>query len=163
MRTLALPDRNAPTNMRLKESVQVRYLDGDLLDIARQVKARHPSLYVVELTDPENEPGKAAWAIIESCADGVERMLCKVRALDQRLLAKLDHIMHVPFAQRFADAEAGIERDEAQAKEAELDQLYETIGRPMLTQMRHDGFADTSPVSYPKRGISYTSYKTLAA
>jgi len=59
----------------------------------------------------------------------------------------------MPLAERLAKLEKDEYKIEADRKEAQLDDLYERVGRPMWTQLEHDGFIQRG-VSYPKVGVS---------
>lgn len=147
--SLILPSRTAPTNLHLRDSVQTRYVDGDLYDIAKRLAELSKDLFIVEMSEHDAH----AYAIMEHCADGVERLVFKVKELDARVLDRVREIMHVPFEHRFAAAAADVDRHEAAQKENELDELYERVGRPMLTQLEHDGFIQRG-TSYAKRGVA---------
>lgn len=149
--SLILPDSVRPTNLHLRESVQMRMVEGDVYDIANRVKGVDPSLFIVQL----EEGGDCAWAVMEHCADGVERLVFRTDALDARVVEKLRYLMARPLHERLAEAEE-IEHKFAEAeKERDLDELYERMGRPMWTQLEHDGFIQRG-VSYPKRGVKPT-------
>jgi hypothetical protein len=90
---------------------------------------------------------------MEHCKDGVERLVFKVAALDARVEKRLHELMHMPLAARLAQIEKDQYRLEAEEKEYELDDLYERVGRPMWTQLEHDGFIQRG-VSYPKAGVA---------
>lgn len=149
MSKLILPSESAPSNLRLRKTVKTRFVDGDLYDIARRVQEMHPSVYVVEMA----EGGQAAWAVMEDCHDGVQRLMFKTDVLDGRVLDKLARIIHVPFEHRLAEAEKIEEESKAKAHETELEELYERVGRPMWTQLEHDGFIQRNR-SYAKAGVS---------
>jgi hypothetical protein len=76
----------------------------------------------------------------------------RVEALDGRLIEHLQFLLHVPFEQRFAEAERRADKIEADAKEKNLDELYERMGRPMWTELERCGFIDRNR-SYAKRGV----------
>lgn len=154
MRSLILPQGVAPTNLRLRESVRARYIDSDLYDICRRLKELHPAVYVVELTEGD----MIAWSVMEDCPDGVQRLIFKcgygqkIDALDGRVITHLQKIMHVPFAHRYEAACKEIDAADAQRKDDELEKLFEDVGRPMWTQLEHDGFIQRNR-SYAKRGV----------
>ena len=149
MTQLILPTGSVPTNLRLLPSAKVKYVDNDLYDIAMRLKEVHPSIYVLEVDDEQS----VKWVIMEDCADGVQRLIFKVDTLDARVLRKLAEIMAMPLAERLAKLEKDEYKIEADRKEAQLDDLYERVGRPMWTQLEHDGFIQRG-VSYPKVGVS---------
>lgn len=145
---LILPSHTAPSNLQLRDTVRTRFVDGDLFDIAKRLRELSDQLYIVEMSEQDD----CAYAVMEHCADGVERLVFKVRELDARVIDRVREIMHVPFEHRFAAAEAAEEAHNAARKDAELEELYDRVGRPMLTQLEHDGFIQRS-TSYSKRGV----------
>lgn len=146
--SLILPESFAPQNLKLRPGVKARFVDGDLYNIAQRLQEVDPSIFVVELSEGD----RATWAIMEMCQDGVERLIFKTDALDARVVDKAMRIKNVPLEKRLAEAE----REEAEAttkREAdELEKLYEDVGRPMWTQLEHDGFIQRGR-SYSKAGM----------
>lgn len=149
-RTLILPDRMAPSNLHLRPSVKTRFVEGDLYDISRRIQELSPNLYILELTEGD----KSSFAIMERAKNGVEMLVYKVKELDGRVLERLRYLMAHPLNERLKIIEADEYKLEAQQKEDELEELYENLGAPMLSQLFHDGFIDTRPVSYAKRGVT---------
>lgn len=144
---LLLPSGLAPTNLHLRPSVKAAYVTHDLYDIAKQMREIDPNLYAVQLEEFDD----CAYAIMEHCDDGLERLVFRVPALDGRVIAKLRHLMAVPLHERMALVEAEERRSERENKANELDELYERFGG----QMRHDlarcGFTEPLPESAPLR------------
>lgn len=145
MSSLALPK---PQNMRGRYN---RHVDGDVYNIAERIAEIDPSLYI----DPIEPPitlGDQTWnfAITEKCADGVERLVFRTECLDARILEHVQYLLHVPFEKRFDEAERREAKLQAEAKENELNELYERIGGPMRVDLERCGFADRNS-SYPKR------------
>jgi hypothetical protein len=64
----------------------------------------------------------------------------------------MQRIMHVPFEKRLEAAERDEDEHNRKRKEDELDTLYERMGRPMWTQLEHDGFIQRGR-SYAKGGV----------
>lgn len=149
-RTLLLPDRMAPSNLHLRDSVRTRFVTSDQFDIANRLKALSPNLYVLELSEGD----KYAYNIMETAKDGTEMLVLQVKELDGRVLDRLRYLMAVPLQQRLAILDAEGRKYEADAKEAELEELYETLGGPMAAQLYHDGFTTTRPTSYAKSGVT---------
>lgn len=152
MTNLILPSGSAPSSLRLAETSTARYVDGDLYNIGRRLQELHPSIYAVELTHADRQE----WAIMENCEDGVQRLIFKSDHLDGRVIAKLGPIMNVPLEERVRVAEEVEARAKKEQEENEFERLYEELGRPMLTQLEHDGFIQRS-VSYAKRGVKATN------
>lgn len=111
-------------------------VESDLYDICERIKEIDPSLFIVLLDDGD----RAAYAVMERCADGVERLVSKHRELDQRVLDKLMYLKSVPFEKRFAQIEAQIDREEAEEREREAEEMYETTGAPMYRELKRCGF-----------------------
>lgn len=146
---LILPGGVRPSNLHLPERMNYMQVDTDLYGICEEMKKIDPNLYVLVLDDGT----KYGFAIMEHCKDGVERLVFKVRELDQRVLKKLADIMSVPLRVRIRQLERANHRFEEQERERDLEELYERMGRPMWTQLEHDGFVQRG-VSYPKRGVT---------
>ena len=147
--TLYLPDRSAPSNLHLRPGTGVRLVSSDLYSICERMKEISPNLFAVEL----DEGDSMCYAIMEDCKDGVVRLFYKVKKLDGRVLDKLREALAMPAAERIRMLEREEYTMEEERKANELENLYETIGRPMWTQLEKDAFIDR-PVSYPKPGVT---------
>lgn len=123
-------------------------VESDVFDICGQLKAIDPNLKVIWF-DREKDP----YVISETSLDGVERLVFKAQELDGRVVEKIRYIMSVPLEERMALVVKANEAFEAAKAEADLDELYESMGRPMWTQLEHDGFIQRG-VSYPKSGVA---------
>src|SRR5437868_5076558 len=99
--SLVLPNRIAPSNLHLRDSVTTTFVDGDLYHIADRIKELSEDLYIVQL----EEGGQYGYAIMEHCRDGVDRLVFRTPALDGRVVDKLKYLMSVPLKERFAIAE----------------------------------------------------------
>lgn len=145
-----------PTNLHLPEDAHAIPVEGDLYDICGRVaeigNQHGADLHVNLIVDPNRD--EHAFVIFERGPDGHDRKVFRVAELDQRVLTRLHRIMAVPAASRMQAIMREVEAHEAEQKEAELEDLYERMGRPMWTQLEHDGFIETRPVSYPKAGVS---------
>lgn len=148
MSSLLLPSGTLPTSIRLRPEIRTSVVESDLYDIGRRIQEMHPTVYVLQMDDGNT----ASWAVMENCDDGVQRLVFKTNVLDQRVLEKLAWIMHVPFEKRLEAAEKEVTDHDAKKKDDELEKLYEEMGRPMLTQLEHDGFIQRS-TSYAKGGM----------
>lgn len=122
-------------------------VEGDVFDICNRIKEVDPNLFVIQL---ENDAKGCAYAIMEKCADGMDRLVYKTRELDQRIIDKCLYMRAVPFEQRAAQIEAEVDRQEQEERDRASEELYERLGGPMLSQFAHDGFIDGRNVSYPK-------------
>ncbi|MGZ6852643.1 MAG: hypothetical protein ACXVGB_00665 [Mycobacteriaceae bacterium] len=146
---LHLPTGIAPTNLHLRDTVSVRFVENDIYDIAKRMQEVSSRLYAIEA----EEHGRVAWIIMEHCEDGVDRLVFRTPHFDGRVIAKLKYLMSVDLHTRLDIIEREEYRFEEARKEAELDELYEKIGRPMWTDLEKTGFI-TRPVSYPKSGVT---------
>src|SRR5581483_12458038 len=118
--------------------------------ICERLKEIDPNLYLYALDPPVKFGNKTYhWSVNEFCPDGVERLVNRYEELDARIVEDILYLAHVPFEKRWDEAMRIEAKNDAEAKEAELDELYERFGGPMRHQLFHDGFAD-SPTSYRK-------------
>jgi hypothetical protein len=144
---ILLPTGLAPSNLHLRPTVTAQYVEGDIFDIANRVKAIDANLHVVQLTEDDEH----AYAIMEHCNDGVERLVFSVPVLDARVLDRLRYLMAVPVTERVAALEADERRSEAQREQDDLDELYDRLGGPVRHEMARCGFTAPLPASYPMR------------
>ena len=138
-----------PTNLVLGDTMKATYVDGDMFNICERIKEISPDLYIVLLEKDD----KFAYAVMEHCVDGVERLVFKVKELDARVCDKLRYLLAMPLAERVAEIEKQEYRLEADRREQEQEELYERFGRPMWTELERTGFIRRG-VSYPKRGAA---------
>lgn len=148
MSSITLPERCAPTNLRLREDVRVRMVDSDMYDICSRIKEIDSNLFIIDLEDDDE---KHCYAIMETAIDGTEMLVMRVHALDERVLTRLRQLASVSLQERVQQAERDHFRFEQAEKEREFNELYERVGRPMWTQLEHDGFIQRG-VSFPKKG-----------
>lgn len=114
-------------------------VESDMYDICNRVKEIDPSLFIVLLQSQEKG---YVYAIMEKCEDGVERLVYKVKELDERVLERLRYLMKYPLTERMAELEKEEYKMKRDAKEDEIEELYERMGAPMQHQLVRDGFAD---------------------
>jgi len=148
---LILPDRLAPSNLHLRPTTRATFVENDVYDIAKRVARIDRRLYILQLDDADAD--KCAWAVMERCDDGVERLVYKAKALDAHIVTKLEELMSVPLHERIRRAEAQCRKWDDEQHELMHEELYERLGRPMWGQLEHDGFIGPRPVSYPKSGV----------
>ncbi len=122
-------------------------VEGDVYNICERIRDIDPRLFIVQLEGDD----RCAYAIMEHCDDGVDRMVYKATELDQRILKKLEYMRQVPFEQRLQAIEADIDREEAEQRERESEELFQKLGLPMQRQFAHDGFTDPWGPSFAKR------------
>lgn len=143
--TMALETPFVPSNLILPPELRGLSVEGDMYNLCERIKDISPNLYINGFVNPE-----FPWIVVERCVDGKDRVVCKVKELDARLLDYLRKLMAEPLSERIRLIEKNEYELEKQLLEDQKDELYERIGRPMWTQLEHDGFI-TRPVSYPKK------------
>lgn len=148
---LILPGGACPSNLRRLDAQGARPVTSDMYSICERIKEVSSSLYLIELHGGD----EFQYAVMESCSDQIERLVFKVKrdALNGAVIEKLRRLLAMPLTERLKKLEAEEFKHEADRKEEEFERLYENLGRPLLHQMQHDGFATTQAVSYPKRGV----------
>lgn len=148
-RSLILPSGAVPTNLHLRGSVTTRFVESDLFDVCKRMSAISRRLYAVEMEEGTDH----GYAVMEVCDDGVHRLVFRAKELDGRVIERLQRLMSMPLDERVLECERAQYKLEAEQKENQLDELYERMGRPMLTELDRCGFIDR-PVSYPKTGVT---------
>lgn len=146
---LALPAGNAPSNLHLPDTATAALVESDMYNICERVKEISSNIHIWLLTDD----AQYAYAVTEHCEDGVERLIFKIKELDARVLTRLKYLFSVPLVKRIELIDKENHRFERQERENQSDDLYERLGRPMLTQLEHDGFIQRNR-SYPKLGVA---------
>lgn len=144
--TLIIPGTSRPSNLHYGDDIQVEVIDSDLYDICERIKEVSPDLFIVAAKRADS----VEFTIMERCKDGVDRYVYSTPDLDARIVEKCRYMLHVPLAKRADIAIAEADKAEQDRKEAQSDALYESLGRPMWTQLEHDGFIDGRNVSYNK-------------
>lgn len=153
MSELAVPA--TPDNFRDDFGVEV--VDGDTYMICERIRELSEKVtgdpHALRIRRRIRGDGSYYYIVSEICRDKVERWVLRASALDGRIIARLEYMLHVPYEHRFKEAEKIEAKYEAELKEAQLDKLYETMGAPMLPKLEQCGFI-TRPRSYPKRGTT---------
>lgn len=139
-----------PSNLEVPYGYSDVHVDGDLYNICERVKEISPDLFIIPL--PEGS-GPWRFSIGERCKDGVERLVFHTRELDGRVVDELRRIMAMPLNERLRKLEQEEHQFDADERERQLDELYETVGRPMWTELEKCGFIQRG-VSYPKSGAT---------
>lgn len=147
--SLIIPEGARPHNLHFGDDVQVRVVDSDMYNICDRLREIHPDMYIVAAT----RDGEIIFNIMDAAPDGSVQRIFRCKELDARVLEKVRYIMSVPFEERYALACREIDEHDAAQKEEQLEDLYERLGRPMWTQLEHDGFIDGRNKSYSKRGV----------
>lgn len=147
---LALP---RPDNMRVPYGDAAHLVENDVYNICARIKELDPNLYLY-LLDPPIVLGDKTYryTVSEMCEDRVERLVSRFEDLDARIIEHLQYLLHVPFEHRMAEAEKLEARAEEDRKENDLAELYESMGRPMWTDLEKCGFIQRNR-SYAKRGV----------
>lgn len=146
---LVLPNGIKPSNLSLPPGTKIEYIHNDVFGVCEQLREIDPSLYIVLLTGDD----KYAWAIMENCHDGLQRLVFKTAELDARVLDRIRKMMALPLKERIARIDAEHKKREEERKEARKDEAVETIALPMYQQLEKDGFLQR-PKSYPKTGVT---------
>ncbi len=142
-----IPGSAAPNNLHFATDVRATILESDLYDICNRIKEIDPALFIVVL-DSKHQDGYS-FAIMEHCDDGWDRLVWRVKELDQRVLNKAAYLKHVPFEKRIEEAEKVEARMKAEQDAQQFDELFENLGRPMQRELARTGFID------PKVTTSY--------
>jgi len=141
---MSLTIAGRPTNLHLPDATQTTLVDSDLYHICDRIAEIDPRLFIVHLAHGE----KDAFAIMERCEDGVDRLVFKVAELDARVVDRLREIQAIPFEKRFEELEKREMETNRKRNEEAMDELYERLGGPMYTQLAKDNFIDRG-ASYP--------------
>jgi hypothetical protein len=128
-------------------------VESDVYDICSRIEEISPDLYIL-VADPPMDG--FTYIVMERMRNGSDGLVTRTNALDQRLVDHLRYILKVPISERLALLEKQEYIAEADRKEAEFEELYERLGRPMWSQLEHDGFIQRN-ISYPKRGVKADS------
>lgn len=128
-----------PSNVHVEGRWRNAEVTSDVYNIAERLKELSPRLRI-NLTQ-DTATGQWAYSIVEDTATGWQ-MVFRCKKLDARVIEHVQYLMRVPFEQRYAEAEKIVERDAADAKAQEHEELYETLGGPMLRELERCGFLD---------------------
>lgn len=157
--SLILPGTNRPTNLHLTPDQMRWELDGDTLAWLKNLPLEVEGgdrLYVL-IQEQNREP----FIIMEKDIrqdDGTYRdqFVLRTDRLDRRTYDRLRRARQIPLMKRLEWAQQENERYEAQHREEEMDELYETLGGPMLRELDRASFLGAPRgESYPKRGPAH--------
>ncbi len=154
-----MPGLVAPANLKRGGRFKTAQITSDVYNVCGRLQELSPrlSLHWVEDSNPKAKD-QIAFVVTETYtnAEGKteEAVVWKCRRLHPEIVETVRYFMNVPLERRFAAMEKAAERIEEQRKEDEFDELYENLGRPMWTQLEHDGFVETRGISVPKRGVA---------
>jgi hypothetical protein len=141
-----------PDNLKLDGAIKSAMITSDVFNICERLKELNPRLEVHAIWD-DRPGGDRGYAIMERVAPDETKLVFKCRELDARVIHEVQYLIGVPFSERMARVEKLLADEDRRQKEAELDELYENLGRQMLRQFEHDGFIESRGVSFPKRGV----------
>lgn len=130
------------------------YVTSDVFHIAERLQELDKSLYIQAFDEPifwDTAEGRKEYnfAVVERCADGVERLVMRVKELDGRIVQDCQRMLAIPFEKRFAAFEKLEAKNAAEEKERQLAELYERMGGDMWVQLERCGFIQR-PKSYAK-------------
>lgn len=131
-----------------------RWVTADMFHISQRIQEVSPSLFIQEL-DPPTQWKDQTWnyAIVEVDEHGTDRWVYGAEALDARVIEHVEYLLHVPFSERFAEAEKLEANREADDQERQLEEALENWGWDFRKQLEHDGFINDRGKSYPKSGV----------
>lgn len=141
-----------PTNLRLPEGSCLAYVDSDLHDICGRIAEITPQLRVVVAQDPEGVTAFVITELVTRATGPAEELVlrvgpgCEIDALDGRVIDRINFIRHFTPAERAAEIDKQIARDEVAREAAQAELLWEKLGAPMYRQMSPLGFTHDTRV-----------------
>lgn len=132
------------------------FVTADMFHIAERLQEIDKNLFIEAFDNPITM-GDQTWnfAIIEWIPSlHKDELVTRVEALDARVIEHVQYLLHVPFEVRFAEAERLEDQRKEDARKAEVEEMYERMGRAFWYQLEHDGFNSGRGVSFPKRGVA---------
>lgn len=141
-----LPSGLSPSNLHLRSSVKMTFVESDVFDVCHRLAAVSPDLHLWQME--EDGYDGTAWVVTEATPRG-EELVKKFMELDARVIEDVEKMRRIPLEHRVAAAQAEIDAAEASQKQDTLDMLYETVGQKMHRQLEKDGFIQR-PTSYHK-------------
>lgn len=131
---------DVPTNLRLPPGTKARHVDSDMWNICERLREYDPRMSIIML---EYAAG-VRWAIMERGPDGVDRMVCRVKELDARVIDECRRMAAIPADERLKVLEAEIAKERAQADTDAQDALYEKIGGGFYDGLYASGFTQSA-------------------
>lgn len=127
------------------------FVTSDVFHISERLQEVDKRLFVEAFDEPIEWHGRTYnFAIVEYVPEKQEtELVMRVEHLDARVIDRVERMRRIPFAARFAAAEAAEAKWAEEDKQRQLDELYENMGGNMLIQLDRCGFIDR-PVSYAK-------------
>jgi hypothetical protein len=156
---LVMPGLVSPSNLKRGGRFKTAPITSDIYSVCERLKELSPrlSLHWVEDSNPKARD-QIAFVVTETYLNEngqpEEAVVWKSRKLTPEIVERCRYYMNVPMEKRYAAMVAEAEKIDAEREENEFQELYENLGRPMWTQLEHDGFVETRGVSYPKTGVA---------
>lgn len=138
MSGFVIPGSAAPNNLHFGPNVKATLVEQDVYNICERLQEVDPALFIIAVEDDKD----CAFVIMEHCADGTDRLVWKAKELDPRVVEKAERLRSIPFEHRFKAIEEQIDKDEAEQRELEHEELYEKLGAPMLRELERTNFID---------------------
>lgn len=138
MSGFVIPGSAAPNNLHFGPNVKATLVEQDVYSICERLAEVDPALFVIAVEGDKT----CAYVIMEHCADGTDRLVWKAKELDARVVEKAERLRSIPFEHRFKAIEEQIDKEEQEQREADLDELYERLGAPMLRELERTNFID---------------------
>lgn len=130
-------------------------VESDVFDICNRVKEIDPELTIVA-----NDEGHAKrFSIQHIDKRGDAYLVMTTDHLDARILDDLQYLLHVPFEQRYAEAERREAKAEVELMEQQRERLYERLGHQFYVQLDRCGFIQR-PDSYRKMNRRAQTHRT---
>lgn len=145
-----------PANLRLGGPFKSTMITSDVFNICERLAELNPRLEIHFLWD-ERKGGDSGYVVMERISHDESQVVFKTRQLDGRTVEQVRYLLSVPFAERFAQSQKILDKLAKDEHEAELDELYERLGAPMLRQLFHDGFIDGAK---PNANLPYKRKRT---
>lgn len=133
-------------------------VESDIFDICNRIKEIDPDLTVVA-----NDEGHAhRFSIQHIDKHGNAYLVMTADELDARIINDLQYLLHVPFEQRYAEAEKRERAAELASMEHQRESLYEKLGHQFYVQLDRCGFIQRSDI-LPKRNRTAQRYRAQRA
>lgn len=134
-----------PANIN-SDRMRTQRVTSDVFNVCDQLLALNPRLRV-NATE-QIDTGQKAFTIVETNVPVIkegkhvleDQVVFRTTRLDARVVEHVRYLLHVPAEKRFAEADKLSEKMEQDAHEAEMDDLVERVGLPMLRDLRECGF-----------------------
>lgn len=151
---LVMPGLVSPANLKRGGRFRTAQITSDIYNICLRLQELSERLYLHWVEDTETE--QIAFVVTEKTPDGMEAVVLKTRHLSPSIIEDVRYFMGVPLEKRAEKMIAAADKYETDARETEMDELYEKMGAPMLRQLYHDGFVDgakPNPFHHSKRKL----------